>query len=428
MASELVVKFQPTAQHLIIACITLVVCTVGIYWLHPVFHSVLHDFAGAPDRLADTLGTSFILLIAFSFHMVVVRTIYRDVVYGLTFVNKDLSKKLEEKNSMLERVARDLEDFPTLIKLLKSQLDAINEETERSSIEIMDRLQAIDSVITDLVSVVSNAAHKSEEIALSGGQTIDSNMKLVESLNQFMQEKITESEVDRERITSVVHEAQSLASLVDIIRTISSQTNLLALNAAIEAARAGDVGRGFAVVADEVRKLSSQTDSAVTKIQLGINDVANSIESQFKEKLDHSTLGEQRIVLESFAKHLDSMGASYGKMLRSDEESVERLKAVSHILSKLFIEVLGSVQFQDVTRQQIELVQGSLSRLDNHMAEMVELMRSTDQSSSASIKEHIDQIYGGYVMDAQRDVHISAVGSKPETISKAPTLQKIELF
>jgi methyl-accepting chemotaxis protein len=350
------------------------------------------------------------------------------VVYGLSFVNADLQAKLTHKEQLLDRVSHDLEDFPTLTHLLKSQLDAINQETERSAIDIMNRLQAIDEVISDLVKVVTSAAHKSEEIAQSGGKNIDSNLQLVETLNQFMQDKITESEDDRVRISTVVHEAQSLAALVDIIRSISSQTNLLALNAAIEAARAGDVGRGFAVVADEVRKLSSQTNTAVTKIQHGIDDVANSIEHQFQEKLDHSTVKEQRAVLEAFAKHLDSMGSSYASMLKSDEESVVKLTAVSQILSKLFIEVLGSVQFQDVTRQQIELVQGSLSRLDSHMAEMVELLRSTDQSSSASIKAHIDEIYQGYVMDTQRDVHNSAVKGKSETTAEAPALQKIELF
>ncbi|WP_236701832.1 methyl-accepting chemotaxis protein, partial [Sphingomonas sp. Leaf30] len=39
--------------------------------------------------------------------------------------------------------------------------------------------------------------------------------------------------------------AQSIESILGLIRTIAGQTNLLALNATIEAARAGDAGRGF---------------------------------------------------------------------------------------------------------------------------------------------------------------------------------------
>lgn len=70
------------------------------------------------------------------------------------------------------------------------------------------------------------------------------------------------------------------------------------------------------MVADEVRKLSAATEDAVAKINQGIQAVANSIESQFKDKLSADSIEAERASLRSFSSQLDDLGRSYQEATR----------------------------------------------------------------------------------------------------------------
>ena len=419
---------QIRQRQLIVALLTAATCAAGVYLLHMPFHGWLHEAVGMSDRLADTFGTVIIVLLSFMINNAVSMAIFKDVTLGMRADQQRLDQKLSSDEDILNSAASDLGELPALTKLLNDQLHAITEETERSAYGIMERLQAIDGVINELMSTVTASAKEADVMIEAGEKSVGSNVELIENLNRYIQDRFAEFEADRASISVVVQQAKSLSTLVELIKHISSQTNLLALNAAIEAARAGEVGRGFAVVADEVRKLSGETDHAVSKIQEGIAGVTKTIEDQFRNKLEHSNIQQQKEVLENFSLHLDNMGSNYHRLMQRDEETLAQLSNTSQTLSSMFMDVLASIQFQDVTRQQIEQVQNALSRLDRHVAQMVEMMRSKDFSNAASIKEHIDQIYEGYVMAKQRDVHAAAVGGNAPTGGASAEPQKIELF
>jgi methyl-accepting chemotaxis protein len=353
--------------------------------------------------------------------------ILKNFSLGIHAEKQQLDRQICGGEAIINSAASDLGDLPTLTKLLNGQLHAITVETERSAYGIVERLQSIDEVINQLLSTVTLSAHEGEAMIQSGKQSVGSNEDLIANLNHYIKERLAESDTSRNSIAIVVEQAKSLASLVDLIKDISTQTNLLALNAAIEAARAGEMGRGFAVVADQVRKLSGETNTAVTKIQSGIGKVTKTIEEQFLNKLDIGYVNKQKALLESFSNHLTHMGGNYQHLMKRDEELLAQLKETSQTLSSMFMDVLANIQFQDITRQQIEQVQNALTRLDNHVSQMVEMMRNKNFSNAATIKGNIDQMFEGYVMDAQRDVHASSMGGNFQS-NGATAVKKIELF
>ena len=411
-----------------ITFLTAAIFGAGVYLLDAPFHKWNHETLGIDEQLADALGTIVVVIMSVMVYKLFSVAIFKEHSLGMRAAQMQFDQKLSSNEDIINCATNDLSELPTLIKLLKEQLHVVTADTERSAFGIMERLQAIDGVINELMSTVTTKAREAEAMFESGEKSIGLNVSLIENLNHYIQERITEFDADRESITIVVQQAKSLSSLVEMVKSISSQTNLLALNAAIEAARAGEVGRGFAVVADEVRKLSGQTDHAVSKIQEGIGNVAKTIEEQFREKLEHSNIHSQKEVLENFSVHLDTMGNNYYKMIKREEETLTSFKATGKTLSTMFMDVLTSIQFQDVTRQQIELVQNALTRLDTHVAQLVEMIRIRDFSNAASLKDHINQMCDSYVMEIQRDVHNSVVGSTAVKNDDRVTSLKIQLF
>ena len=79
----------------------------------------------------------------------------------------------------------------------------------------------------------------------------------------------------------------------------------------------------------------------------------------------------------------------------------------------MFMDALASIQFQDVTRQQLEHAVGALVRLDQHACLLGQRLLSFDKGAEEMrpLSEQLQEIYSGYVMQAQRDDHHKAVAS-----------------
>lgn len=420
----------------------LAVIALAVFLLHGWYRGDVTGLWGLSERTLDTLVVVLLLLTFTGLRQVISFVFFRDANFGIQKVIED-PRPYCPSNKVCKRVVLpELNEIEPFNQILIGQLNNVTVQTEKAAFDIATRLHTIDEVVTDLRCFVSEATSEAAGSVAESEAKVANNTALIERLDSFIHQRMAAAEKDSESNAEAVKKAKSLQSLLELVRKIAGQTNLLALNAAIEAARAGEAGRGFAVVADEVRKLSQETEAAAKKIDDGILAVTGIIESQFNDKIIHSQVDDERQTLETFAEQLGLLGSSYEQFAHRETEMLRQIRSSSDRLAEMFMETLASVQFQDITRQQIAQVIEGIEHVDAHTQTVASIIEKADDHADATpqirpLKARFDRLYADYVMDQQRDIHRHALGDgKPQECQsalrnitrKTPVSNNVELF
>jgi len=195
--------------------------------------------------------------------------------------------------------------------------------------------RTVNGVVQDTGTQAVVAARASDEASLNVQHVASATEELSIALNEVSSEIARAANMAHDAnaaalktdviVKSLAHSAETIGSIVEMIKTIAAQTNMLALNATIEAARAGESGRGFAVVANEVKQLSARTAQATDEIaaqvpamQEATREAVAAIESivAFVTQMDRTTvtiassIDEQRAATQEIARsvNLAAMG------------------------------------------------------------------------------------------------------------------------
>jgi len=235
-------------------------------------------------------------------------------------------------NSLISDFKKLIYEVNTALSTLNVATEHLSETTAATSSGMQEQLHEADMVATaatemqatiqDISHNTEAAAKKAESTNLSAQQGRSEVESTVVQINHLSDSLGNASSV----VSQLEKDAETIGSVLDVIRGIAEQTNLLALNAAIEAARAGEQGRGFAVVADEVRSLAQRTQDSTQEIESIISTLQGRTQEVVSIMQQCRTQGGESAAQASKA----------GELLRSITEDVQTIMDMStHIATAI---------------------------------------------------------------------------------------------
>ncbi len=405
----------------------LVVAVLYYPWYY-VFHYLIEVIGIKNESVHDILNG--LLAVIFSYIIFILLNIYFMRKRFGRF--KDFEQKITtEINDYIDelgiKIKKTFDKEIEINKLSSAHIDDIINNTDKAAFDIMEYAKSISEATDNLLNEIESLRAKSDDFSKETNRNIEDNEKTLKLLQNFIANQKIEIQQDMDIVSILQNNAKELASLVELIKNVAEQTNLLALNASIEAARAGEAGKGFVVVANEVRKLSIKSNNAASEIEKAVNLMASNIKSKLAIKTDKKVSSEKQEFLSRLETQLSSVADSYRLMDHMNQEIIRRVADSSSEVNSKVMELLANIQFQDITRQQMEKIKEIYASLNKLLSE-VDLEKDNLLESLSKIAEFdINEFKKHYVMQKQRDTHDS-FKSKNKKASKKTDENNLVFF
>jgi methyl-accepting chemotaxis protein len=317
-------------------------------------------------------------------------------------------------DASLEKAAvgtSELGHYRELLNIVRDQVGSVSAETEGAAFNILTRLNDVDRHIQDMIAFLNHAGSSEKMVDLMDRTEarMAENRRLLDEFCDGRDHAAGENEA---RLGEVQQMVTGLYHVVGQVRAISKQTNILAINAMIEAARAGPAGRGFAVVALEVKQLSRDSDKAAVDIQAGIARLQDAITINMRTTMA-ARLEAERRGLNAISNSISELTVNLGRLIGHQRDVVVKIQESSEMIAHPIMALIGSIQFQDVTRQQLQHVSQAVEFIARHSEQLARFLEGVgiDQEFE-SAHAGITELRSGYVMSQQRNIHNAAMGGE----------------
>jgi hypothetical protein len=243
-------------------------------------------------------------------------------------------------------------DCGKLIRTYAEDLRALNRSTEKDFLALGSSLYGVSS----RAETISRSA--AAIVRLVASEELARNMERLKALFESIEGRFSQSRIDLEsrsapleRMSSTVGKA---ARPLSVFQRIVKRLRMLGISTKIESARLLSSDESFGTLATNVEQLATMIASKSENIVKGLASVHSWVAETLSKIIISRESGERRT-----REMLDGLSADLSVLLQkraASSETASNIAARSEEVSGSISEVISSLQFHDITRQQIEHV------------------------------------------------------------------------
>lgn len=243
-------------------------------------------------------------------------------------------------------------DFAGIVKKYAEELKALNRSTEHDFLSIGASLDDVFS----RAAKISRTANSSVELVTSDKSSEDTEK--LHSVFEMIKERLQHSQLKLNNSSTVLQKMLDIGkntdAPLDIFKRIVKHLRVLSVATKIENARLASNDNSFNILADDIEKLSIVIASKTADIHKGLSLLQKEVQQALYGMLSYkdSKYKITHAVLDNIAADLQMLAE---KRIQSSWV-VQHIAVQSEEVSSDISEVVSSLQFHDITRQQIEHV------------------------------------------------------------------------
>ena len=276
-------------------------------------------------------------------------------------IHVENKKRFLDFNGFIEK-----ENIIKLFTNLNNHIERFSSNSEHSFLKIGGKLQNYQSYTQKLTNDASQISSIiSNEILKKGTDELNEQLK---HISEYLNKSAKEIQNDKEVILYTFGQLGGLSDELSGFKRIVKRLRMLGISTKIESSRLNIEDDGFVSLADNVDSMGGIISEKIDIIDKK-SDVLQKELSQTSvdlEKLEDEQREQTEIILNNSIRSLDELKHRRDISAQSMENISQRSKSVSQNISH----IVSSIQFHDITRQQMEHIKETLNELSADIVNM----------------------------------------------------------